>query len=239
MSPRMVDAHRRQQRGSLRQMFEAMDPEPVIELLEPMASSARRARLEEVIAGRLDSVTVLMDAPHDPHNGAAVMRSCDAFGVHRIHVVERSEPFEAANAVAKGAERWVDVIAHPTVDEAVATLRSSGHVLVGTHPRGTLDPSDLARITRLALVMGNEHDGICDQLWAACQHEVRVPMRGFVESLNVSVTAAILLSAATAGRPGDVDELARRRLYARGLALSVPRALDILAARGLEPGPER
>ena len=189
------------------------------------------AALQEVIAARLASVTVVMDAPHDPHNGAAVLRSCDAFGVNTVHVVERKEHFSASNAVAKGSERWVDVFGYPSVDAAVAALE--GMTLVGTHPEGKLLPSELRHIDRLALVMGNEHDGICEALAAVCHDNVRVPMRGFVESLNVSVTAAILLSAATVGRDGDVPLLQRRRLYARGLVLSVPRAIDVLAAHGV------
>ena len=100
-----------------------------------------------------------MDAPHDPHNGAAVMRSCDAFGVYRIHVVERTEAFSASGAVAKGTERWVDVVPHANVPSAVESLQQSGYVLVGTHPEGERTPDELASIPRLALVMGNEHDG--------------------------------------------------------------------------------
>jgi tRNA (guanosine-2'-O-)-methyltransferase len=81
---------------------------------------------------------------------------------------------------------------------------------------------------RLGLVLGNEREGIHEDLAAACSARVRVPMRGFVESLNVSVTAAILLHAATRGRQGDLDPGTLMRLYARGLYLSVPRASDIL-----------
>jgi tRNA (guanosine-2'-O-)-methyltransferase len=231
----MRDARRPKLRQPLRETFEQLDdPDRVIAVLEPLATPARCARLSEVITQRLASVTLVMDAPHDPHNGAAVMRSCDAFGVYRVHVVERAERFAASSAVAKGAERWVDVLGYPTVQEAVATLRREGHRLVGTHPQGRLGPNDLRSIDKLALVMGNEHDGICEALADACDDQVRVPMRGFVESLNVSVTAAILLSHATSDRRGDVPELERRRLYARGLALSVPRALDVLAASGIE-----
>lgn len=220
------------QRAALREAFERIDPEPVIALLEPMVEERRQRRILEVLAQRLGSVRVVMDGPHDPHNGAAVLRSCDAFGVYRVHVVERHEPFSASNGVSKGAERWVDVISHASVGEALVALE--GFTLIGSHPYGKLAPTELARIPRLALVMGNEHDGISAELAAACAEQVRVPMRGFVESLNLSVTAAILLAHATRDRPGDLpgDEL--RRLYARALALTVPRALDILAARGLE-----
>ncbi len=122
---------------------------------------------------------------------------------------------------------------HGTAESAIATLRASGHELVATHPDGELTPRDLAGIPRLALVLGNERDGIRPDLAAACARAVRVPMRGFAESLNVSVTAAILLEHATHGRPGDLPEPTQIRLYARALVLTVAHAAEILAARGM------
>jgi len=204
--------------------------ESVVRLLEPLVVEPRRARIAEVLEGRLASVTVLMDAPHDPHNAAAVLRSCDAFGVQEAHVVPRAEPFQVAAGVAKGTERWVDVVQHGSPDQAVAALEARGYELVATHPRGALLPRDLGTVPRLALVLGNEHDGICARLVSAARRSVRIPMRGFVESLNVSVSAAILLCAATEGRRGDLDPDHKRLLYARGLYRSVARAADILAA---------
>lgn len=210
-----------------------MDPARVVEVLEPLALERRAARLREVFAARVGSVRVVMDAPHDPHNGAAVLRSCDAFGVFRVHVVERAHPFAASGAVAKGTERWVDVIRHATPREAIAQLRADRFTLVGTHPEGELTPDALGDIERVALVMGNEHDGISEALADACDARVRVPMRGFVESLNVSVTAAILLFHATSRRAGDLTPAEQLHLYAEGLRRSVPRADEIL--RALEP----
>lgn len=206
--------------------------EEVIALLEPLVLEARRSRLAEVLGQRLGSVSVLMDAPHDPHNGAAILRSCDAFGVQTVHVVPRHEEFLVSGTVAKGTERWVDVVEHASPEAAVAQLSSQGFTLVATHPRGALVPEDLAQIPRLCLVLGNEHDGISRALSEAAGHCVRIPMRGFVESLNVSVSAAILLAMATRGRPGDLDDATRRTLYARGLYATVNRAAEILAARG-------
>ena len=206
--------------------------ERVITLLEPMVVEARRQKLEQVISGRVGSVTVLMDAPHDPHNGAAILRSCDAFGVQTAHVVPRLEPFVVSGGVAKGTERWIDVVLHPSPESAVSALKSAGFELVATHPQGELEPDDLAKVPRLALVLGNEHDGICDALERAAARSVRIPMRGFVESLNVSVSAAVLLAAATRARPGDLSSEERRLLYARGLYQSVNRA----AQRSWPPG---
>lgn len=218
-------------RDPLRRAFATVDSEAVIALLEPLCTDERRERLTEVLGGRLSSVTLVMDAPHDPHNGAAVLRSCDAFGVQELHVVERTEAFAANTAVAKGSERWVDVIHHATVADAIHALE--GFTLVATHPAGELTPDDLATLPNVALVLGNEHDGICAELRRACTHGVRIPMRGFVESLNVSVSAATLLAYATSGRRGDLTPDQARRLYARWLALTVPRSLDILEARGV------
>jgi tRNA (guanosine-2'-O-)-methyltransferase len=139
----------------------------VIEVLEPLVVAARASRLRSVIGARLSSVTVVMDAPHDPHNGAAVMRSCDAFGIQELHVVPRDEPFAISTSVTRGSEKWVDVVEHSSVSDAVLALRARGFELVRTHPRGELVPEDLARVPRCALVVGNEHDGIREELEAA------------------------------------------------------------------------
>jgi tRNA (guanosine-2'-O-)-methyltransferase len=209
----------------------AVDPRFAIETLQPLVTEQRCARLHEVIARRLDAVTVLMDAPHDPHNGAAVVRSCDAFGVQHLHVIERYEPFVVATTVSKGSQKWVDVHLHATADTAAAVLAGRGHEFVATDPDGELAPEDLRGVPRLALVIGNERDGITADLRRLCTRAVRVPMRGFVDSLNLSVSTAVLLAAAVSGRPGDLSDAERLRLYARGLFLTVPRAAEELFKR--------
>jgi tRNA (guanosine-2'-O-)-methyltransferase len=207
------------------------DPTRVARVLEPLVTEERRARLREVIERRLASVSVVFDGPYDPHNGAAVVRSCEAFGIQAFHVVEREgTPFAVAHSVARGAEKWVDVTCHAGAPSVVAWAGRAGMTLVAAHPDGEMAPEELAQLPRLALVLGNEREGIGPDLQRACTRRVRVPMRGFVESLNVSVTAAILLHAATRGRAGDLDEETRRKLYARALYLSVPRAEDVLVA---------
>ena len=208
---------------------ESHDPERVIRLLEPLVLDRRRERLLEVVNARLGSVQVLFDAPHDPHNGAAVVRSCEAFGVQHVNVIERLESFLLATSVSRGSEKWVDLRRWPDAHTAATRLKAEGYELVAAHAEGELAPSDLATIPKVAIVLGNERDGIAPELERECTRRVRVPMRGFVESLNVSVTAAILLAAATAGRAGDLAEPDRRRVYARGLYLTVERADDVLA----------
>jgi tRNA (guanosine-2'-O-)-methyltransferase len=208
------------------------DPERIIERLEPLALPRRCQRFEEVIAGRLGSVTLLLDELSDPHNRAAVVRSCDAFGLQELHSVQPAKDFSIHHGVAAGTERWVDVFAHESAAVAVQQLERRGFELIQTHPKGELTPEDLARVPRLALILGNEHRGIDPVFASAARRSVRIPMRGFVESLNVSVSAAVLLAAATRGRPGDLPETWRRHLYARALYHSVPRASEVLDAFG-------
>jgi tRNA (guanosine-2'-O-)-methyltransferase len=184
--------------------------------------------MRHVIDQRLASVQVVFDAPHDPHNGAAVVRSCEAFGVQFVHVIERLEKFLAAPSVAKGSEKWVDLRQWQRVEDVVERFAADGFELVAADPDGELAPHELASIPRLGIVLGNERDGIAAELAAACTRRVRVPMRGFVESLNVSVSAAILLAQATVGRPGDLSAEDRQRLYARGLYFTVDKADEVL-----------
>ncbi len=197
-------------------------------MLEPLVLDRRRERILQVVEQRLASVTVVFDAPHDPFNGAAVLRTCEAFGVHTLHVIERRESFLAAGSVTRNAHKWIDLRLYASAPAAIAELRAQGMKLVGAHPDGKLVPDDLASIPQLGVVLGNEHDGIAQDLMAACDETVRVPMRGMVESLNVSVTAAVLLSRATLGRPGDLDPAAKAKLYARGLFFTVQRAREVL-----------
>ncbi len=97
-----------------------------------------------------------------------------------------------------------------------------------THPRGKLRPSDLKHLPKVALIMGNEKFGVRDDLVDTADDTVAIAMTGFVESLNMSVTAAILLQAATEGRKGDLLPPEVDNIYARWLRNTVPRADEVL-----------
>jgi tRNA (guanosine-2'-O-)-methyltransferase len=202
----------------------------VIAALEPLVLPERLERLQGVLAQRLDSVTVVLDRPHDPHNGSAVLRSCDAFGVQSVHVLSNLEPFSIARKVAQGAERWVDVTVHREPGALLRTLRTLDYRLVVTHPRGEHQLTDLRSQGRVALLLGNEHDGVLPELAAAADLRLGIPMRGFVESLNMSVSAALTVQAATAGRSGDLSAEHQENVYARWLRATVPRADEVLEA---------
>jgi tRNA (guanosine-2'-O-)-methyltransferase len=202
----------------------------IIDALSELTGKDRRVRLQSILEKRLSSVTMVLDHPHDPHNGSAVMRSCDAFGVQQIHIIRGQENFAASRTVSMGSERWIDMIEHRHPDPVIHHLRASGFRTLVTHPQGRLTPEDLGKLDKVALILGNERDGVSAELSQAADDTVQIPMCGFVESLNVSVSAAILLRAATRGRPGDLTAQERENTYARWLRKSVPRSDEVLSA---------
>lgn len=204
----------------------------VIEALSPLVTEARLRRIEEVVARRKRAVAVVLEGLTDPHNTSAVLRSCDAFGVQSVHVVAGKHGFPAAHRVSKGTHRWLDVARHETAARCLQSLRERGYRVVVATMGGALSPEDLASIDRVALVFGNEHAGPSEEARNGADDTCAIPMVGFVESLNVSVAAAITLYVAAARRPGDLDAAEREELTARFLMSTVRDAERVVREYG-------
>ncbi len=147
------------------------------------------------IARRTVRMTVLAENMYHSQNAAALIRHCEAFGLQRMHTVETLCPFEPNRAVARGTERWVDVVRHASTAEALDALRREGYRIVATTPHRDDTTPETFDVKRgpFALVFGTEHAGISDEVAAAADEFLRIPMCGMVESLNVSASAAILI----------------------------------------------
>lgn len=195
----------------------AYPPEEVIAALEPLLVPARRERLMAVARGRLRSVTVVLEAVLDPHNVGAILRTSDAMGVGELHLVDRGTHPLLSTRITKGCERWLDLHLHKGTAGCVEVLRARGFALFVADARGTHSLDALAEVPKVALVFGNEHDGASSEVRAAADGSFAVPMRGMVESLNVSVAAAIALHAVTHRRAGDLPPGEARAQYARYL----------------------
>lgn len=203
-------------------------PEVVLQALTPLLTNARRERIASVIAARTRSVVPVLDGLLDPHNIGAVLRSADAFGVQEVHVIETDDTFLAARRVAQGTERWIDVVRHPSAATCVAALRARGHRVYVAAMDGDLHPEQLREHPHVAVVFGNEHAGVSAEMRALADGTYTIPMCGFVQSLNVSVAAAITLFSAMRGRSGDLSESERLALSARCAMQSVPRAHEVV-----------
>ena len=221
----------------------SIDPEVVCAALSPVLYDERRARIDAAVASRLSGLRVVIENLHDPHNGAAVLRSAEAFGVQRVDVVESTEKFRFSSDVTQGCEKWLDVVRHPTLAGALAAQRAEGFALYATVPGAAATIEDLDFSRPAVLLVGNEHAGLSAEAVAAADVRFGIPMPGLTRSLNLSVAAALVLERAAArrraalGRAGDLDDAAVLRLRARFYAASVRGADAVLARAGLAAVP--
>jgi tRNA (guanosine-2'-O-)-methyltransferase len=202
--------------------------------LEPFVTVERKTKIESVLAGRMDGLSVVFENLHDPRNGAAAIRSAEAFGISTIHAVESNEPFIVSKAVTIGCQQWVEVHRHPTLTMCSRALET-GTVFCATLPDAEMTVEDLDPLVRRALVFGNEHDGLSNEAIERCEERVRIPMHGFSQSLNLSVSAALLMSRAAErrrhalGRAGDLTPNRLSYLRARWYSYSIRGAAKIVA----------
>jgi len=155
----------------------------------------RARRMMEVLAKRQNDLTLVINNIHDPHNVSAILRSCDAFGIPRVHLLYTSNVFpELGKKSSASAIKWVERINHSSAPELVRVLRQQGFnpVRTGFSPKAVpVHEWDFTRPT--AVILGNEHSGVEKDLLEEVEHELYIPMQGMVQSLNVSVAAAIIL----------------------------------------------
>ncbi len=160
-----------------------------------MPTPRRVARIAQVLHRRQPEIVLALDGVHDPHNLSAILRSADATGLTRIlWQPDREEPDPPNPEVALGTERWVSLDAVPNLREAILPLKAGGFRVAATHLAA--DAVDFRQVDwtgHWVVVLGNEHRGCTDEILVVTDTNIVLPMMGFVQSLNVSVAAAVLL----------------------------------------------
>jgi len=195
--------------------------EVVIEALSPVVTPGRLERIRQVVAQRTEDIVVVLDSITDPHTASAVLRSADAFGVQTVHTIVGAEGFKTSRGVSKGTHRWLDVVHHEQAASCARKLREDDYRIYVAAMGGEHDLASLRREPRVALVFGNEHRGVSTEMSARADGTFSIAMRGFVESLNVSVAAAISIQALTEGGRTPLSAEKQRILQARFLMSSV------------------
>ena len=160
----------------------------------------RKARMESVLAERTRYLTVLVEDIYQPHNASAVLRSCDCFGIQDVHIVENRNAYRINPGVELGTAQWLTLHRYrePDADNttaAIGALRESGYRIVATTPhthQTNLEEFSL-EAGPAALLFGNELDGLSESALAQADEHLIIPMYGFVESFNISVSAAIVI----------------------------------------------
>ncbi len=162
----------------------------------------RRARIEQVLRHRQKDLTLVLANIHDPHNVSAIYRSCDAFGVASVHLYYTTCAFPAlSKKTSASARKWVDTVRHDDRESLFAALRARPCQVLATSCTPSARPVGDYDFTKpTAIIMGNEHAGVPEELIPHVDGEVYIPMFGMIQSFNVSVAAALMLAEASRQR---------------------------------------
>ncbi|MCY3572652.1 MAG: RNA methyltransferase [Chloroflexi bacterium] len=175
-------------------------------------TQARLQKLRRAASQRQPDLTVVIQDVFDPHNLGAIARSCDAFGVQHLHVIfENSSPFDP-KTIGKNSStatnKWLQYHSHFDSEEALRSLKKDGWQVVATVLDAAAEPlyeADFCQ-PRLAVLLGNERDGLSQRALELADRRVTIPMRGIAQSLNVSVTASLFLYEITRQREAFCPE---------------------------------
>jgi tRNA (guanosine-2'-O-)-methyltransferase len=162
--------------------------------LEEFITENRKNGFDRVLADRTNHLTIAMEDVYQLHNTSAVMRSCEVFGIQQLHVIEERFGKRIDKEIALGAEKWVDINRHISVQDCIDDLKASGYQIIATTPHNDscmLDEFDITK--KSALFFGTEKLGLSKEVMEQADGFLKIPMVGFTESLNISVSAAIVI----------------------------------------------
>lgn len=162
--------------------------------LETFITTQRRDKFIQILKQRTKHFTVAIEDVFQMHNTSAVMRTCDVFGIQELNVIEELYGKKIDKEIAMGAQKWVDIHRHDSVTGCIKDLKSKGYRIIATTPHTDscyLDDFDIS--TPAALFFGTERLGLSQEVMEQADGFLKIPMYGFTESLNISVSAAIIV----------------------------------------------
>ena len=187
-------------------------PDDAWALLSPQLTDHRRERMLKTAEQRTRRVRLVVQDVHQPHNVSACIRSAEAFGIQDIDVVSLTTKF-SASTVARGVDEWVDISKHESEAACIDSLRRQGYLIAAAFPHGKAVSLENLPLDRpIAVAFGNEHGGLTTDWRDKADICFTIPMFGIVESLNISVCAAITLH--------DLSSRARKILGAESYYVS-------------------
>jgi tRNA (guanosine-2'-O-)-methyltransferase len=172
----------------------------VIDHLLQFITERRRAIMEKVLSHRTRYVTLVLEDIYQSQNASAAVRTCECLGIQDIHVIEKQSSYKVNQSVLKGSNKWMDIKKYHGKDQNATELcfqhlRADGYQILVTVPAADGIPiNQVVLDKKIALIMGNELEGLSDYALRHADQKVNIPMFGFTESFNISVSAAICLS---------------------------------------------
>ena len=216
-----------------------------IDCLSEFITERRRTLIAHVLARRTRRVTVVLEDIYDPQNASAVVRSSECFGVQDLHVIENMNHFAPNTDVAQGASKWVDIHHYREPDgcntaRCLGALRSAGYEILATgfSPEAVPLP-DLSIERPVAICLGTEEAGLSDQAFDLADRIVKIPMFGFTQSFNLSVSAALCLQTVcarirTGGNDWRLSESEQQKIRLKWMLRSVRNPAALLRKFGFE-----
>lgn len=192
-----------------------------LEYLEGFLTNNRKERFANVLANRNNHFTIVVEDVFQMHNTSAVMRSCEVFGIQQLNIIEQRFGKSIDKEIAMGAQKWVDINTFESVNSSIEAMRSKGYQIIATTPHNDscmLSDFDISKPS--AIYFGTEKEGLSEEVIAQADGYIKIPMVGFTESLNISVSAAIIIQDITTRlRQSDVkwqlseEEILEKRLH--------------------------
>ena len=175
--------------------------------LEGFLTDNRKKRFLDVLKNRTNHFTIAVEDVYQFHNTSAVMRSCEVFGIQEINIVEQRFGKNIDKEIAMGAQKWVDINKFENISDCIKNLKEKGYQIIATTPHNDsclLHEFDVTQ--KSALFFGTEKEGLSDEVMNQADGFLKIPMVGFTESLNISVSAAIIIQDITTRlRLSDID----------------------------------
>jgi tRNA (guanosine-2'-O-)-methyltransferase len=162
-------------------------------------SKSKKLTIDRVLLNRTRFITVVLEDIFQPHNASAVVRSCDCFGIQDLHIIESSNEYTLNPNVTQGSSKWVDIYQYnkskvSNTEECLTQLENDGYTIYATTPHGSeIGVDEIPFNNKIALVFGTELKGLSDYALQRANKVVSIPMYGFTESFNLSVSVALCL----------------------------------------------
>ena len=164
-----------------------------IDHLRPYLTDNRWDLMHDILRQRTRFLTVITEELYREHNANALLRSCECFGLQEMHVVDNINEFAIHRDMSRGAAKWVDINKHKDIRQCIEGLKNRGYRIAAAHPEADYTPETLPLDRPLAIMLGTEWHGLSETAFELADTRVKIPMYGFTESLNVSVSCAVLL----------------------------------------------
>lgn len=210
----------------------------LLTLLRSTVKPQRLLRIENILQERSKRVQCLFENLSDPANGAACLRTMEAFGLTDAHVVEAYEPFQVSGGITMSAEKWMTVSKFRHCMDAVDYLKKDGCTIVATcldDDAVPLEQLDFKSMEKVCIMFGNEERGLSKALRSQAHHKVYIPMTGFSQSFNISVSCAIMLTHMRHLEliEPDLTDEEITKMYKKWLLMSTKKAVTLLKRHDL------